>query len=51
MIYQLVNKSSEILAEYASHIAHLYKQYNHVFALLISFNSMPRFSSIIVLSK
>ena len=43
MIYQLVNKRTEILAIATSHIAHLSNKHNHVFVLLIS---MPRFNSI-----
>ena len=43
MVYQLVNKRTEILAVATSHIAHLCKKYNHVFALLIC---MPRFNSV-----
>ena len=43
MIYQLVNKRTDILSTATSHIALLWNLYNHVFALLIS---MPRFNSI-----
>ena len=43
MIYQLVNKKTEILARSTSHIAHLCSWYSYVFALLIS---MPRFNNI-----
>ena len=43
MIYQLVNKIIETLAIATSHIAHLCKSYNYVFAPQIS---MPRFNSI-----
>ena len=44
MIYQLVNKRTEILAIATSHIAHVCNQYNHGFTLQIS---MPRINSII----
>ena len=37
MIYQLVNKRTEILAIVTLHIAHLCNYYNHAFALLILF--------------
>ena len=42
MIYQLVNRRTEILAIAISHIAHLRNPYNHVSALLIS---MPHFNN------
>ena len=43
MNYQLVNKRTKTLPLATSHIAHLCKQFNHAFALLIS---MQRFKSI-----
>ena len=43
MIYQLVNKRTEILAIATTHIAHFCHYYYHVFTLLIC---VPRFNSI-----
>ena len=43
MIYQLLNKKSEILPLATSHRAHLWHQFNYVFAQLMF---MPRFKSI-----
>ena len=42
-IYRLVDRRTEILPLATFHIARLFNQFNHVFALLVS---MPRFKSI-----